>query len=157
MSSTNEKIVDETVTEPIKPFENINFKLVVSSSGSSVVQESSSSNIYTSYSGESATANAAANAAAHAAASTAQINRHIARTLQQTGEAVRRSLQEAQEDFREAFRSAGFWGKWETIWKTASWALQDAQLTLENMLWMNNTIYMYIHNRYDYNKNIKES
>ncbi|XP_011185147.2 uncharacterized protein LOC105213755 isoform X1 [Zeugodacus cucurbitae] len=119
VSSTDERLIDEAFTEPIKPYENINLKLVVSSSGASVVQESSYSNTYTSYSRDSATVNAAVNAAEHAAAdavanaaaNTAQINRHIARTLQQTGEAVRRSLQEAHQDFIEAFRSAGFWGK----------------------------------------------
>uniref|UniRef100_A0A0K8W9Z9 Uncharacterized protein n=1 Tax=Bactrocera latifrons TaxID=174628 RepID=A0A0K8W9Z9_BACLA len=121
VSANKQLLVDESVTEPIKPYEDINFKLIVSSSGSSVLQDSSYSNTYTSTSYSSSSVNtdavskaaekAAAEAVANAAANTAHINRQIARTLQQTGEAVRRSLESAHQDLVEAFRSAGLWGK----------------------------------------------
>nr|XP_014097816.2 uncharacterized protein LOC106622993 [Bactrocera oleae]XP_036216667.1 uncharacterized protein LOC106622993 [Bactrocera oleae]XP_036216668.1 uncharacterized protein LOC106622993 [Bactrocera oleae]XP_036216669.1 uncharacterized protein LOC106622993 [Bactrocera oleae]XP_036216670.1 uncharacterized protein LOC106622993 [Bactrocera oleae]XP_036216671.1 uncharacterized protein LOC106622993 [Bactrocera oleae]XP_036216672.1 uncharacterized protein LOC106622993 [Bactrocera oleae]XP_036216673.1 unc len=127
VSANNERLVDESVTEPIKQYEDNNFKLFVSSSGASVLQDSSYSNTYTSYSSSSATATAAekaavkaavkaakeaaAEAVANAAANTAHINRQIARTLQQTGEAVRRSLEAANQDVIEAFQSPGIWGK----------------------------------------------
>ncbi|XP_039967075.1 uncharacterized protein LOC126761425 [Bactrocera neohumeralis] len=121
LSANKQQLVDESVTEPIKSNEDINFKLIVSSSGSSVLQDYSYSNTYTGTSYSSSSVNtdavskaaekATADAVANAAANTAHINRQIARTLQQIGEEVRRSLDTVQQDLKETFRSAGLWRK----------------------------------------------
>ncbi|XP_004518687.1 uncharacterized protein LOC101452210 [Ceratitis capitata] len=97
LSAENRKLIDETFTEKIKPNTKIDFKLIVTSSGSSILQGHSNSV----YSSETISTNAAANAEI--------INKNIARALKQAGEAVRKSIQEAQKEIVEAFGNVGFW------------------------------------------------